>query len=318
LGTKINIFKRDNDFLKFKRGVFMNKIGLCGTGKMGVEIAKRLLDCDQIVTAWNRTQSKVAPLIEFGAKRATNISELVKNNDVILIIVGNDVALDYIYENSDGIKSQDLKNKIIIELSTTSVEKMKSLEQTIHSLNGEFIECPVGGSTKPARDGNLLGLVGGNKKTFEKIEYILKLICKRYEYLGEVGKGTAMKLAINLPLMVYWQALGEAMSIATNSGIKFDKALDIMMDSSGAAKVAHLKSNIMLQAIDNENDLGSTFNVSSSLKDINLMIEEGEKFNNQLHVIKSTKSYVQAAVNDGWSDHDASLLSVYINKKLRN
>ena len=197
-------------------------------------------------------------------------------------------------------------------------EKMKSLEQTIHSLNGEFIECPVGGSTKPARDGNLLGLVGGNKKTFEKIEYILKLICKRYEYLGEVGKGTAMKLAINLPLMVYWQALGEAMSIATNSGIKFDKALDIMMDSSGAAKVAHLKSNIMLQAIKNENNLGSTFNVSSSLKDINLMIEEGEKFNNQLHVIKSTKSYVQAAVNDGWSDHDASLLSVYINKKLRN
>ena len=64
----------------------MNKIGLCGTGKMGVEIAKRLLDCDQIVTAWNRTQSKVTPLIEFGAKRATNISELVKNNDVILIL----------------------------------------------------------------------------------------------------------------------------------------------------------------------------------------------------------------------------------------
>ena len=296
----------------------MNKIGLCGTGKMGLEIAKRLLDCGQLVTAWNRTQSKVAPLIELGAKGVTNISELVKNNDVILIIMGNDIALDYIYENSEGLKSQDLRNKIIIELSTTSVKKMKSLEQTVISLKGEFIECPVGGSTKPARDGNLLGLVGGNKETFEKIEHVLKLICKRYDYLGEVGKGTAMKLAINLPLMVYWQALGEAMSIATNSGIKFDKALDIMMDSSGAAKVAHLKSNIMLQAIKNENNLGSTFNVSSSLKDINLMIEEGEKFNNQLHVIKSTKSYVQAAVNEGWSDHDASLLSVYINKKLSN
>ena len=90
-----------------------------------------VVNIDAVFTAWNRTQSKVAPLIEFGAKRATNISELVKNNDVILIIVGNDVALDYIYENSDGIKSQDLKNKIIIELSTTSVEKMKSLEQTI-------------------------------------------------------------------------------------------------------------------------------------------------------------------------------------------
>ena len=296
----------------------MNKIGICGTGKMGKEIGKRLLDCDQTVTAWNRTQNKVTPLVELGAIRANSVKELFENNDIILIIMGNDVALDYVYTSSQGIKNQDLTNKIIIELSTTSIKKMQSLERVIYSLNGEFIECPVGGSTKPARDGNLLGLVGGNKETFEKVEHILKLICRRYEYLGEVGKGSAMKLAINLPLMVYWHALGEAMSLATNSGIKFDKALDIMFDSSGAAKVAHLKSNTILQAKKDETNLSSTFNVSSSLKDINLMIEEGANFNNELHVIKSTKSYIQGAMNEGWSDHDASLLSLYINKKLNN
>ena len=60
-----------------------------------------------------------------------------------------------------------------------------------------------------------------------------------------------MKLAINLPLVVYWQALGEAISIATNSGIQFEKALDIMMDSSGAAKVAYLKLNSIIQAMNN-------------------------------------------------------------------
>ena len=296
----------------------MNKIGICGTGKMGKEIAKRLLDCDQIVTVWNRTQSKVTSLIELGAKRANSVSELVNSNNIILIIMGNDMALDYVYTYSQGIKNQDLTNKIIIELSTTSVKKMKSLEMIVHSLNGEFLECPVGGSTKPARDGNLLGLVGGSKETFLKVEHILKLICRRYEYLGEVGKGSAMKLAINLPLMFYWHALGEAMSLATNAGITFDKALDIMIDSSGAAKVAHLKSSIILKAKKNETNLSSTFNVTSSLKDINLMIEEGANFNNELHVIKSTKSYVQEAVNEGWSDHDASLLSLYINKKLNN
>ena len=61
-----------------------------------------------------------------------------------------------------------------------------------------LLECPVGGSTKPARDGNLLGLVGGEKKTFDKVEHVLKLICRRYEHLGDVGKGASMKLAINL------------------------------------------------------------------------------------------------------------------------
>ena len=291
------------------------KIGICGAGKMGSEITKRLIDCNQHVTVWNRTQSKASLLIEHGAKVASNISELIMSSDIIISIMGDDIALDYVYSSIDGFINNNLSNKIIIELSTTSVEKIQSLQQIVTKLNGEFIECPVGGSTKPARDGDLLGLVGGNKKTFDKVEYVLKFICRRYEHLGEVGKGASMKLAINLPLMVYWQALGEAISIATNSGIKFDKALDIMMDSSGAAKVAHLKLNSIIQAMNNETNLSSTFNVSSSLKDMKLMIEEGKKNGNDLHVINSAMSYVEEAVNSGWSEYDASLLSVYINKK---
>jgi len=291
------------------------KIGICGAGKMGSEITKRLIDCNQDITVWNRTQSKASLLIEHGAKVASNISELIMSSDIIISIMGDDIALDYVYSSIDGFINNNLSNKIIIELSTTSVDKIQSLQQIVTKLNGEFIECPVGGSTKPARDGNLLGLVGGNKKTFDKVEYVLKFICRRYEHLGEVGKGASMKLAVNLPLMVYWQALGEAISIATNSGIKFDKALDIMMDSSGAAKVAHLKLNSIIQAMNNETNLSSTFNVSSSLKDMKLMIEEGKKNGNDLHVINSAMSYVEEAVNSGWSEYDASLLSVYINKK---
>ena len=293
----------------------MTKIGVCGTGKMGSEIIKRLLECGQEVSVWNRTQSKANLLIDHGASVSTSISDLIRDSEVILIIMGSDAALDFVYKNENGLKNNHLSSKIIIELSTTSVQKIISLEKIINDLNGKFIECPVGGSTKPARDGNLLGLVGGNEKTFHEVEYILKMICRRYEYLGEVGKGASMKLAINLPLMVYWQSLGEAMSIAINSGINFDQALDIMMDSSGSAKVAHLKAKPIMQAMNEETNLTSTFNVSSSLKDMKLMIDEGTKNNIDLRVINSAMSYVQEAVDNGWSDFDASLLSVYISKQ---
>ena len=293
----------------------MTKIGVCGTGKMGSEIIKRLLECGQEVSVWNRTQSKANLLIDHGASVSTSISDLIRDSEVILIIMGSDAALDFVYKNENGLKNNHLSSKIIIELSTTSVQKIISLEKIINDLNGKFIECPVGGSTKPARDGNLLGLVGGHEKIFHEVEYILKMICRRYEYLGEVGKGASMKLAINLPLMVYWQSLGEAMSIAINSGINFDQALDIMMDSSGSAKVAHLKAKPIMQAMKEETNLTSTFNVSSSLKDMKLMIDEGTKNNIDLRVINSAMSYVQEAVDNGWSDFDASLLSVYISKQ---
>ena len=281
----------------------------------GSEIIKRLLECGQEVSVWNRTQSKANLLIDHGASVSTSISDLIRDSEVILIIMGSDAALDFVYKNENGLKNNHLSSKIIIELSTTSVQKIISLEKIINDLNGKFIECPVGGSTKPARDGNLLGLVGGNEKIFHEVEYILKMICRRYEYLGEVGKGASMKLAINLPLMVYWQSLGEAMSIAINSGINFDQALDIMMDSSGSAKVAHLKAKPIMKAMNEETNLTSTFNVSSSLKDMKLMIDEGTKNNIDLRVINSAMSYVQEAVDNGWSDFDASLLSVYISKQ---
>ena len=87
----------------------MAKIGICGTGKMGSEITKRLLECNQDITIWNRTKNKTIELIKHGAKSAQNISELIDNSDVIIIIMGNDEALDFIYKHSEGIKNHDLK-----------------------------------------------------------------------------------------------------------------------------------------------------------------------------------------------------------------
>ena len=252
----------------------MFKIGVCGIGKMGSEITKRLLECNQTVAVWNRTKSKTTELTEMGAKATKDLKELINISDVILIIMGDDNALDYVYNSPEGIKNIKLDKKIIIEMSTTSIDKIKSLEKVVDLSNGKFLECPVGGSTQPAREGNLLGLVAGNYDTFKKVEDLLKLICRRCEYLGDVGKGSAMKLAINLPLMIYWQSLGEALSITTNNGIDFDKSLDILMDSSGAAKIAHLKTKTISDGNKNRPNLNSSFSVSSSLKDMKLMIKE--------------------------------------------
>ena len=78
--------------------------------------------------------------------------------------------------------------------------------------------------------------------------------------------------------MIYWQSLGEALSITTKNGIDFDKSLDILMDSSGAAKIAHLKTKTITDGNNNRPNLNSSFSVSSSLKDMKLMIKEMEKF----------------------------------------
>ena len=76
-----------------------------------------------------------------------------------------------------------------------------------------FVECPVGGTIGPAKEGKLFGFAGGEKADFERAKPLLDQMCRRVEHLGPAGSGASMKLAINLPLLVYWQALGEALSL---------------------------------------------------------------------------------------------------------
>jgi len=41
---------------------------------------------------------------------------------------------------------------------------------------------------------------------------VLEQLCRRIEPIGALGSGATMKLGVNLPLLVYWQALGEALA----------------------------------------------------------------------------------------------------------
>ena len=48
--------------------------------------------------------------------------------------------------------------------------------------------------------------------------------------------GAAMKLAINLPLMVAWQAYGEAFAIARSAGWEPRRLVDLLVESNGGNK----------------------------------------------------------------------------------
>jgi 3-hydroxyisobutyrate dehydrogenase-like beta-hydroxyacid dehydrogenase len=90
---------------------------------------------------------------------------------------------------------------------------MKSNGTAVLQQGAAFIECPVGGTVGPAKEGKLLGLVGGTKPEVARAMPILEQLCRRTEHVGDLGSGSIMKLAVNLPLLVYWQALGEALTI---------------------------------------------------------------------------------------------------------
>ena len=188
-------------------------IGIAGIGKMGSNIGARLMEVGHKLTVWNRTADKTKPLADAGAGVAKTPAELASAVEVVITILTNADAIDAVYHGPHGLLSGDVKGKLFIEMSTVPPEAQVALAEKVRAKGAAYVECPVSGSVIPARSGKLLGLMGAEPADAARARPMLEQLCRRVMHAGPVGSGAVLKLAVNLPLMIYWQALGEQLSL---------------------------------------------------------------------------------------------------------
>src|SRR3569832_2467657 len=210
------------------------KVGVCGTGRMGGSIAERLIAVGHEVGVWNRDTAKTKPLVAAGAKAFASPAALVEGCDVTIVMLLNDAATEAVYRGENGLLKAKLNGKLASEMSTIQPETMKSVGHAVTNAGAAFVECPVGGSKVPAREGKLFGLVGGSDADVGCALFLLVLLCWWFVFVGPVGAGATLKLAVNLPLLVYWQALGESLTICKPLNLPPERLIDILSDTNGA------------------------------------------------------------------------------------
>jgi len=286
-------------------------IGICGTGRMGSAIAEHLIDQGFSLHVWNRTRKNAQSLIELGVQFGDSPRSLVSSSDTIISILLNDDALEGLYNGADGLLNADLKGKTIIEMSTVKPDTIRRHGSAVANKGGIFVECPVGGTTVPARSGQLLGLAGGSREHFEQTLPLLNVLCRRVEHVGPLGAGSHMKLAVNLPLIVYWEALGEAMSLARSAGIDAELAGSILADTSGTPKVGPVRIPSVVETINGNISSDVMFTIAGMGKDLGLMVETAADMGYKVPAAEATKATYDAATADGWGQRDGTLAAAW-------
>jgi 3-hydroxyisobutyrate dehydrogenase len=285
------------------------RIGVLGVGNMGRAVVDRLVEQGQApVLVWNRTAEKAAGIA--GTEQVATPSALAEGADVVLSMLANDAAIEAAYFGPGGLCSGSLAGTVVVEMCTTSPERTQALEAAVTAKGGLFLECPVGGTIGPARAGTLLGLAGGSEAAFAAAEPSLRLITRRLEHLGPVGHAAAMKLAINLPLMVYWGAVGEALGLAIGQGVDPELAVSILMDSSGAIGAAKTR----LPPVADAGHGGSRGGVAEPCQRNQGYAPDGRpgaRHGIPMQVISAARAKAEVAAQNGWNDLDASLYGVF-------
>jgi len=294
------------------------KVGIAGTGRMGAAIAARLMSLGHALTVWNRTPGKTEVLVAAGAGLAGSPAELAQDAEAVITILTDGQAIEALYSGPKGLLSGQIAGKLFIEMSTVRPEVQMALEQKVKQAGAALVESPVGGTTGPAREGKLFGFVGGADADVARARPLLEQMCRRVEHCGPVGAGSRMKLAINLPLFVYWQALGEALLLCRSLDIDPERLISIFADTSGASNVIKMRGASVAAHLAGKDPGPVSFAVDLVCKDLRTMIAEARALGGALPAAETALKCFEEAARAGLGQKDQSVLPTHWAKSVKN
>lgn len=286
----------------------MQRVGLVGLGRMGSALAGHILAAGHPLTVWNRTAARAEPLVAQGATLAPSPRALAEQSEIILTILTDDAAISAVYEQADGLLSGDVAGRVFVEMSTVRTSTIQRLAERVHAAGAALVDAPVSGTVGPARQGQLLVLAGGAEADVARVRPVLELFSRRIAYLGPSGSGTTMKLALNLPMAIYWQGLAEAMALGAQHGLDLAQMLDLIVDSPAAIGALRPKVPAIL------GEVGEVaFDVTGVRKDLLAMIETGQRVGVPMPAASAALASFMAATAAGRGDDDfAALIGHYL------
>jgi 3-hydroxyisobutyrate dehydrogenase len=287
------------------------QIGIAGIGKMGAAIAQRLIEAGHTVTVWNRSAGKLKAVTDAGAKAAATPAALADGAEAVISILTDAAAIDTVYNGASGLLAGDVRGKLFIEMSTVQPQTEVALAEKVRAKGAALVECPVGGSTGPARQGKLIGLMGAAPADAARAKPILDQLCRRLEHCGPVGSGAVMKLTINMPLMIYWQALGEALALCRPLGLDPARIMELLSDTSGGPNVLKVRGAGVAAMLKGGDGGPVTFDIDSAVKDLRTMLAEGHERGVELPLVEQTLACYEETKRNVSGAAEVSAVSVY-------
>ena len=278
---------------------------------MGLPMSTNLLKAGYNLKAFNRSQKKADPLKEFGAEITTSIKDAVKESDVVITMLTDDTAIDDVMNSSDFL--DNLKSgATVIDMSSVKPTTAIKHGNYLKSKNINYLDAPVSGGTIGAEEASLAIMVGGEKKVFDKVTDVLKVMGNP-TLVGPLSSGQVSKLANQIIVGLTIGAVAEAVTLCEKAGANPNKMIKALSGGWADSKILQTHGKRMI-----EKDFTPKGRTSVHLKDMNNILECANSYNTHLPISNLVKEMYKSLVKNGHGETDHS--SLYkeierINKK---
>jgi 3-hydroxyisobutyrate dehydrogenase len=277
-------------------------IGWVGTGRMGAELARRLIAAGCDVTVYNRTVAKAEPLLALGAKAASSIAEL-GSRPIVFLSVGSSDDLLAALLGRDGLMSGRAVPRVVVDCSTVSASASARAREELAGRGTALLAAPVMGNPKVVRAGQMTAAVSGPRSAFDFAAPYLDLLGRGTTYVGDGEAARTVKLCHNLLLGVVAQSLAEITVLAEKSGISRHAFLDCLNKSVLGSLFTGYKTPAYVNL-----DFEPTFTATLLRKDFDLGLAAARDHEVPMPVASAVYQLIQGLVGRGYGDADFAAL----------
>ena len=287
-----------------------NPVGVIGVGLMGEVFARRLIAAGFGVVGLDVDPAKTARLSEFGGRPARSIEELARAADPIVLAVFDTDQVEQVVEKDLLPVLGAAPKQVVLCTSTCDPDRIAALAERVGKQGLKFLETPVSGTSEQVRQGDGVGLIGGDKAVAAEVDDVLQALFPKRFHVGRAGDGGRAKLAVNLILGLNRLALAEGLVFATRIGLDPASFLAIAKESAAYSQVMDTKGRKMIA-----NDFRPEGRARQTLKDVHLMLDQAKKIGQPLPLLNIHADILEACLRHDEGDLDNSVVVEEIRRR---
>lgn len=250
------------------------RVGFIGLGIMGRGMAANLLKAGFPVRVWNRTASRMDPLVAAGAEAGKSPADVAAHSDVIITCVSDTPDVQSVILGENGVIHGAKPDSLVIDCSTISPQATRGIAAELAAKGVHMLDAPISGGSEGAANGTLSIMVGGDGEQFARALPIFQAMGKAITHVGEEhGSGQTVKLVNQVLVVGNALAMCEALLFAQAGGVDLQKTFDAV--SQGAAG-SWMFTNRAPQII--QRDWRPGFTIDLQQKDLRLVLEAADQF----------------------------------------
>ncbi len=283
------------------------RVGFIGLGIMGKPMARNLIKAGHPLAVYDLHPESIAELGAAGAVQGHSAKDVAAQSQVTITMVPDGPEVEAAILGPAGALEGGTPGSVIVDMSSINPLVAQKVGAACAAKGIDFLDAPVSGGEPKAIDGTLAIMVGGKQETFDRVLPLFQAMGSSAVLTGPVGAGNVTKLANQIMVAVNIAGMGEALVLATKSGLDPEVVFNAVKGGLAGSAVLNAKAPMVISR-----NFKPGFRIRLHQKDLRNALQAAESMKVSLPFTSLAQQTLIALMNSGSGDLDHSAIAKFI------